>query len=181
MPNKVYVHTCSDGKEIRRGGEICRDCGKRCEYDGWGYSMVERMCHYSGRTGLPPIGPHRALADKLINPRFMPCPQCDGKGLIDINHGESYEHCPKCAGTMYVFDGTPAELAALRQQVMDGTKTSLSGPNASGAEAGYTGGGFIRLVDNTPQAIDAAANAMARALGIQKSEPDQGEETPPKS
>jgi hypothetical protein len=119
MPHKIWKHQCNKYEAtvwIRT--EVCSYCEKRGAYDGWGYTHIEAMFAYQQRTGLKPIGPHRQLADKLLDPRMKICEQCKGRGLLDINQGERWEMCPRCKFAGYVFDGSAEELEALRQQVI---------------------------------------------------------------
>jgi hypothetical protein len=119
MPHKTWTHFCDVSQAIvQTGSEVCRSCGNRGEYTGWGYSMHEAMWAYQQQTGLKPVGPHRPLADRLFSSRLVACEACHGKGLHDVNHGEGWELCPRCKGAGYLFDGTAEEFKAIRQEVL---------------------------------------------------------------
>jgi hypothetical protein len=160
MPHKMWVHNCKESYDSRigLGVELCPDCGERGKYDGWHYSVIEHMSAYSSRTGLAPIGAHRALADKLINPHMKACKKCKGRGVLDIENGKYCKTCPNCKGNQYIFDGSEEELAELRREVLQ----SPPDPESDG----YTGGFFIRPKDSSAKSIKEASKAMARALGI---------------
>jgi len=58
MPHRVWKHRCTEsGSEAVTGVEVCPDCKRRGDSDGWKYSMIEAMGAYQERTGLKPIGP----------------------------------------------------------------------------------------------------------------------------
>jgi hypothetical protein len=175
MPWKYWFHNCtkSNGARIGRTTEICPECGERGQYDGWHYSVVEFMGAYSRRTKLKPYGPHRALADKLLDPRMPACSICHGRGVLDVNNGERYEMCPNCKGSLALFDGTEEEFEALRQKVLDefpdaaaGTPSTPSTTQTTNTSGGFTGGGFFRPfpADRTLQAYKDWSNNMFTAM-----------------
>lgn len=169
MTRRFWKHNCQGKGEIGRGVEICPDCGERGTYDGWHYSVVEFMGAYVSRTGLKPYGAHRALADELIEPRMKSCPQCDGRGVIDINNGESCTRCSMCKGNLCIFDGNQEELEALREKVLQVYPNAAPGTHNPDSEeaSDFTGGIFIRPKDNSPEARNDTVNAIAEALGIE--------------
>lgn len=118
MPHKMWKHQCKDGPTVAMGTEICPDCGTRGEYDGWWYSRIDAMSQYQKRTGLKPIGPHRPMADDLLERHMKMCEQCNGRGLLDINNGENYESCPLCQGIGCLFDGSLEQLESLRRRIL---------------------------------------------------------------
>ena len=119
MPHKTWKHFCVESQTtVEIVTEVCADCGKLGEYAGWHYSRIERMWAYQQRTHLKPIGPHRRLADRLIDRRMGACKFCQSKGLLDVNNGEGWEGCPWCASSGYVFNGSEEELESLRRQVL---------------------------------------------------------------
>jgi hypothetical protein len=170
MPHKFWKHTCTEKGEIGLGVEVCPDCGEHGTYDGWHFSVIEFMGAYVQRTGLKPYGAHRVLADKLIESRMKNCPQCDGRGMIDINHGESYKICSMCHGKLAIFDGSQEELESLQQEVLRAYPYAVPGThNPDGEEtSGFTGGIFIRPKDNSPESKNETANAIAEALGVRQ-------------
>jgi hypothetical protein len=181
MPRKFWKHNCK-GTEVGRGVEICPDCGKRGTYDGWHYTVIEFMGAYTRRTGLAPYGVHRALADELIESRMKKCPQCNGRGVIDINNGESWKSCSMCKGNLCIFDGSQEELEALRQEVLHAYPYALPGThNPDGEEtSGFTGGIFIRPKDKSLEARNDMVNAITEALGIkdEKKKPAKKKKSP---
>jgi hypothetical protein len=60
-----------------------------------------------------------ALRKCVAPPRMKPCPECGGRGMLDINSGEDYRICPTCKGNGYLFTGTPDELEAIRQVILE--------------------------------------------------------------
>ena len=162
MPHIMWVHNCEKGhnSNIGLGVEVCPECGQRGQYDGWHFSVVESMCAYHQRTGLQPFGPHRALADKLLRPHMKACEQCKGVGVIDIEHGKSFQDCPGCHGAQYLFDGTEEELEAIRQEIyiafpeVKPGAVNLKNANYS-TPTSYEGGGFFRAADKSLEAYKA--------------------------
>ncbi len=169
MPRKFWNHICK-GTKIGRAVEICPECGKRGTYDGWHYTVIEFMGAYTRRTGLAPYGAHRALADELIESRMKTCPQCNGRGVIDINNGESCKSCSMCNGNLCLFDGSQEELEALRQEVLRVYPYALPGTHDPGGEetSGFTGGIFIRPKDGSPEARNEMVNTILEALDNKK-------------
>jgi hypothetical protein len=184
MPRKIWFHNCK-GSRIGRGVEICPECGKRGTYDGWHYSVIEFMGAYTRRTGLAPYGTHRALADELIESRMKRCTQCNGRGVIDINNGESFTSCSVCKGNLSIFDGSQEELEALRQEVLRVYPYALPGThNPNGEEtSGFTGGIFIRPKDKSAKARDEMINKILEALDnkVDKKKPAKKKKSTPKA
>ena len=119
MPNKLWNHQCGEDEQITgRAVEICPACGKQGQYAGWRFSVTELMSMYQRRTGLPPIGAHRPFADKLLRRRFKSCESCNGRGILDVNHGEDWKECPECQGAQYIFDGDSEDLKLLRAGIL---------------------------------------------------------------
>jgi len=120
MPRKMWIHKCGNYHDtiVWRGVEVCPDCGIRANYDGWHFSMIEEMAAYQHRTSLKPVGQHRPLADRLLDPYMHVCAQCLGKGLIDINDGGDWKICPACKGAEYLFGGDKEEFDALRKEIL---------------------------------------------------------------
>ena len=73
-------------------------------------SVIERMAAYVRRYGLAPIGPHRPLADRLLQGAAEPCEACAGKSR-DVK-------CVACSGSGYVVRWSQAQIDAARAQVL---------------------------------------------------------------
>ena len=174
MPWPSWAHECPISQTTERGGkEICPKCGQRGQFEGWHYSVVEFMGVYSRRTGLAPFGPHRKLADELIQSRMKKCERCGGSGMLDVNNGESWRTCPDCHGLLAVFDGSPEELEELRQKVLavfpeaaPGSARKEEPAQTPPAEGGFTGGGFFRPKpkDRSLQAYKGWMNSILAAV-----------------
>jgi len=173
MPNRFWVHHCAkwQGGTVRRGVEICPDCGQRGEYDGWGNSMIEDMGSYQRSHGILPIGPHRAMADELFRNLWKPCPTCNGKGWIDINHGERCEICLECENGGYIFAGSKEEFETIRKQIL----AAFPGADPDfpwgkprftpeQLQASYQGGFFLRPKDDSLQAYKDFINGAMKAI-----------------
>jgi hypothetical protein len=80
--------------------------------------MIEAMGAYQKRTGLKPIGAHRALADNILSPHMEVCARCNGKGLVDIEDGEDWKICPTCGGEQYLFRESKEEFDAIRSKIL---------------------------------------------------------------
>jgi hypothetical protein len=118
MPHKVWTHFCPvDAENVRVATEECSLCGKRGAFDGWGYSMVERMGAYQRRTGLKPMGSHRPLADRLLAHLFRDCPVCAGRDLLDNGDEQSWHFCIECDGTGRII-ADRAEFEQARMEVL---------------------------------------------------------------
>ncbi len=63
--------------------------------------VFEAWAAYSKGTGLQPIGPHRKLANRLIDELSEICPTCEGKQMIRA--GERREWCSTCGGFGRIF------------------------------------------------------------------------------
>jgi hypothetical protein len=124
MPHRVWKHHCKESdSEVLLGVEVCPDCNYCGIYDGWHYSMFEAMGAYQQRTGLKPIGPHRGLADQLLDPLFSLCQDCNGRGVLEDR--DRWRLCPGC-------DGAIATLVADHRAVSDALRKILEAfPNAS--------------------------------------------------
>jgi hypothetical protein len=129
MPHRVWTHCCGEsGSIIQLGAEVCSDCKRRGNFDGWQYSMIEAMGAYQQRTGLKPIGPHRQLADEHLKGFFELCRACGGRGLLD--GGARWRTCPECQGTTSFLVGDPLTLVHVRRQILD----AFPDADAGGAE-----------------------------------------------
>jgi hypothetical protein len=110
------------------GRPVCEDCGRPGEFIGWGYSRLEAMAEYTKRTGLAPIGPHRGLADDMLDGWFEPCPICRGNGLVEAEGEQAWKDCPGCLGSRYLFKGTPQEFEEVRSRILRLFPKAASGP-----------------------------------------------------
>ena len=99
MPYQTWTHTCTKtGKSSTRFAPFrCWSCWRPAEYDGWRRGVHEGM--YSGASqGLKPIGPHWAFANRVFSNVFTPCPNCEGKGVLDGDAPGTYAYCGPCTG-----------------------------------------------------------------------------------
>ncbi|MGE5244059.1 MAG: hypothetical protein ACM3SQ_07520 [Betaproteobacteria bacterium] len=76
------------------------------------------MLRYQMHYGLKPIGPHRGLADRLLNGFHRLCEYCAGDGLLDSDDfGTAWVLCPGCQGWgSHPFPNDPA-IKAMRREV----------------------------------------------------------------
>jgi hypothetical protein len=119
MPHRIWKHQCTNNDYfIWLGLEQCETCGKFGEYDGWGYNMVEAMGAYQRRTGMKPLGPHRALTDEFLSPLMRSCEICNGMGLIPIEEEGTCCYCPACKGTKVLRTVSDEVFEVARQQVL---------------------------------------------------------------
>ena len=96
MPHKTWVHECKEnGNKVWLGEEICRSFGEIGTPDGYGLTGIEAMGNSGKLTGLPPMGPHR----KYLPDFSLPCPACQGKGLVIIEQWDKWCSCKSCGGT----------------------------------------------------------------------------------
>ena len=153
MPHKTWIHKCDKNNDAETvlGVEVCSDCGQRGRFDGWQLSMIEMMAAYQHRTDLRSIGPHRAMTDELLVSHMKVCDQCKGRGVIDLNNGEGFEICPRCNLAGSIFDGSPEEFQAIRQQIISvypfadpDVPLTDEARQAFNAGGGFMGGGFFR-------------------------------------
>jgi len=106
--------------------------------------MCEAMGLYVRRFGLAPLGPHRPLADRLLQGATGPCGACVGKGV----------ECAACSGTGHVVRWSQAQIDAARAQVLrefpNAAVPKAQPPDEAPLEAGAS------LGPSTPQdVIDA--------------------------
>jgi hypothetical protein len=95
----------------------CFRCRERARLTSLEYSMVERMGRYSRRYGLASVGPHRELADKLLNENpVITCEPCAGTGDRIEGDGD-VRNCWPCAGTGVAPECWDA-IARMRAQVI---------------------------------------------------------------
>ena len=73
--------------------------------------MYEAMGERESRTGLAALSPYRWV----FRDAFRHCDECAGRGLLDVNAGETYRNCPRCEGSGLERLCTAEELRRLRQ------------------------------------------------------------------
>ncbi len=96
MPHKIWVHVCKEnGARVWQGEEICTSCGEKGISEAFGLTSIEAMGNSGKLTGLPPIGPHRNTLPDFS----LPCPACQGKGVVIIEQWDKWYSCMSCGGT----------------------------------------------------------------------------------
>jgi hypothetical protein len=96
MVHRMWKHGCGCEKHyLASGAENCPRCGQPGEFAGWARSVVEQMGHTQSRTGYP-FNPK--LAKYRLPILKEPCPDCEGTGLVDVNHGQTCRDCERCHG-----------------------------------------------------------------------------------
>lgn len=119
MPHRMFTPRCDHaGRADLVSWAECQTCGALHEFAGWFRSRHESMAAYQYAYGLKPMGPHRALADRLLGPLRSGCRECYGSGIItdDINH---WHMCPSCEGTEGHWTCSGEELESLRRRVLE--------------------------------------------------------------
>ncbi len=99
MPYRMWRHRCRCTRGVYWTTQpACASCGVAGRPDGWHLTMYEKMACYQYVYGLKPMGPHRALADKLLTGLRSSCGRCKGRGILSRGHA-SWRLCPGCEGT----------------------------------------------------------------------------------
>jgi diguanylate cyclase (GGDEF)-like protein len=80
--------------------------------------MYEAMARYQSQYGLKPIGPHRQLADELLDAAKEACSGCRGRGLVDASDGSTWQICEPCRGFGSFFTKPAEEIQALRRRIL---------------------------------------------------------------
>lgn len=127
MPHRVWKHRCtSEGAEVLLGRQICERCGQTGIDDGWHYSTVEMMWAFQTLTGFKPIGQHGKLVHELLlGPHRRGCDTCKGRGLLDVEGGNTWRLCPECDGFGAFLNATSGEIAEIRKRIMDAFPDSV--------------------------------------------------------
>lgn len=115
MPQKMWQNACCEG--VWTGAPKPCSCppSRKDLRSRWSLGMYEAMSRYQQHYGLKPMGPHRKLADALLNEVTSRCDRCDGRGLLDA--GDNWRSCPDCRGFGTLpLPGAP-ELKAIRAEV----------------------------------------------------------------
>lgn len=118
MPQRWWRPRCncwSDVSAIAR--RTCDTCGVPGEFDGWHYTTLEKMAAYQYRYGMLAVGPHRTLADGLLEAVSRLCEACQGRGLLTDLATDVWEPCPACDATRSILTCDQATLDSIRQQV----------------------------------------------------------------
>lgn len=119
MPLKMWrLHCLCTPGVVSIGSPTCGKCGQPGEYDGWHLGTYEEISAYVKRTGLRPTPPSRELADDLFKDRFEPCPTCQGRGVLDVEEGKTWEECPNCRGACQAFKGAEREFQEIRTRIL---------------------------------------------------------------
>lgn len=118
MPRPLWTHYCAKWHFIVwQGRAQCDRCGVWSEYHGWHLNMWDQRGAYARRTGLKPTGKHRLLADMLLGPMFVPCPDCAARGLV-ADASRQWRLCRRCYGNMCLCCVAEEEFTATRQRIL---------------------------------------------------------------
>ncbi|MFO7691770.1 MAG: hypothetical protein R6V57_01675 [Vicinamibacterales bacterium] len=120
MARAVWEHTCPATGRTKQRDErwTCFRCRERARLASVSYSMIEQMGKYTRCFGFGSVGPHRPLADKLLNEiTVVKCEPCAGTGDRIVGD-EDLRDCWPCAGTGIATECWDA-IARVRAQVID--------------------------------------------------------------
>ena len=96
MPHKLYKYTYDcNGCVCWRTVAVCECCSQQGQYDGWSKGMYEAMSARHTRTGLTALSKYQWV----FQDAFHHCDDCAGRGLLDVNAGETFRDCPRCEGS----------------------------------------------------------------------------------
>ena len=117
MPQKFWQNACCE--EMWHGSPRSCSCpsSRKDQRSRWSLGMHEAMLRYQLHYGLTPIGPHRKLADELLDAVTERCRHCDGEGLFDAHGGKSWILCSVCRGWGVLPPPPTPELKAVRAEV----------------------------------------------------------------
>jgi hypothetical protein len=118
MPQRIWMHTCRDGRTVGRGSPGRCSCGAEEAYDGWHNTQYEAMAWYQKRYGVKPIGPHRPLTDRLFSDATRECSECAGHGYHNIGQGKSYRVCTSCGGAGRILVISDEDRSARRSAIL---------------------------------------------------------------
>ena len=116
MPYRLWRHVCQR-PEVATASPDCQICGAHGVFAGWRLSTAEADRLYRYVYELPPTGPHRSLADRLLTPMRTPCIRCRGEGVLTVDVS-SWSACPTCEGTGEIWNRSVEEVEAVRRQVL---------------------------------------------------------------
>lgn len=94
----------------------CGLCGQPFRFDGWHLTMHEAMARYQHVYRLRPIGPHRALAERLLDPVREDCRTCERRGLV--TYDEAWRVCQGCRGIGGHWTVDAGVVEQIREQVL---------------------------------------------------------------
>jgi len=115
----IWEHACRVNGLTKQRDErwTCFRCRERARLARVAYSVVEQMSRYSRRVGLGSMGPHRKLADTLLEEiPVIRCEPCAGTGDRIVGD-EDVRDCWPCAGTGVAPECWDA-IARVRAQVI---------------------------------------------------------------
>jgi len=117
MPQQMWQNACCDG--LWRGSPRACKCApaRKEQRSRWSLTMHEMMLRYQLHYGLTPIGPHRKLADGLLDAVTKTCERCDGEGLLDSRDARTWTFCLRCHGFGALPFPNAPDLKAVRAQV----------------------------------------------------------------
>ena len=117
MPQKMWRNACCD--ELWHGSPRACSCPSthKDQRSRWSLAMHEAMLRYQLHYGLMPVGPHRQLAQTLLDAVMEDCPRCDGGGLFDSRDGRTWTFCAGCRGYGSLPFPNAPKLKAVREQV----------------------------------------------------------------
>lgn len=98
---------------------VCATCGTVAGQLRWVLSNVERMCMYRRYFDLPPIGPHRPVADALWASFGTQCSACGGTGGVPPGLVMEWQRCRACAGHGRLPAPDSPEMQELREVVRE--------------------------------------------------------------
>ncbi|HDP25730.1 MAG TPA: hypothetical protein ENN34_09840 [Deltaproteobacteria bacterium] len=119
MPQRLWKHTCRDGRTVWSGSPDRCTCGAEGEFDGWYNGMLDLMAWYQKLYGLKPIGPHRLLADRVLHNATCRCPECSGRGYHDLGQGKAFRTCLSCGGAGKKIVVSAEHLSTLRATILE--------------------------------------------------------------
>jgi hypothetical protein len=117
MPRKMWQNACCETAWHGAPSPCSCAASRKDQRSRWSLGMHEAMMRYQLRYGLKPIGPHRKLADALLNAVTERCSRCDGGGLFDARDGATWRLCPHCRGFGVLPLPNAPELKAVRAEV----------------------------------------------------------------
>jgi hypothetical protein len=123
-PRPFWHHACCDGPGSCTSTKSCGKCGAEGTYAGRYHIMIDGMARYRKRYGVVPIGPHRKLADALLDALRETCEHCDGLGYVGGE--DSCRVCDFCEGAGSVWAASNDDIRAAYAKLL------AEFPNATG-------------------------------------------------
>lgn len=118
MPHKLWSHAACGHPDVQSGSRPCPECGQESTVAVWGYSMIEAMGAYQGFYGLKPVGPHRPLANSLLEKLVDTCAACNGNGVLGRESGDGWKTCKICHGFGRRLNSSESVFLVARKQVL---------------------------------------------------------------